>query len=232
MITEIMLDFEHVDGRVKPMHAVNNGPVGSKVRMGNSTYAYFREAGIPYARNHDAAFSTAYGGEYTVDVHRIFRDFDADPEDPANYDFVFTDGLITALMEYGVEPYFRLGVTIENQSCYKAYRIYPPKDFHKWARICEHIIRHYNEGWANGFHYGIEYWEIWNEPDCRNHDGSNPCWQGTNKEFIELYAVAATHLKKCFPNIKIGGPAFTTPFLNEDREEFLRVVKEKYRRSI
>jgi hypothetical protein len=46
-------------------------------------------------------------------------------------------------------------------------------------------------------------------------------------QFIDLYDVVAKHLKKCFPNIKIGGPAFTTPFLNEDREAFMVAVKER-----
>ena len=26
----------------------------------------------------------------------------------------------------------------------------PPKDYAKWARICEHVVRHYNEGWGWG----------------------------------------------------------------------------------
>ena len=75
-MVNIRVDFNGSAGKMKPMHAVNNGPVGSKVRMGNSTYAYFKEAGIPFARNHDAAFYAGYGGEYTVDVHRIFRNFE------------------------------------------------------------------------------------------------------------------------------------------------------------
>ena len=29
------------------------------------------------------------------------------------------------------------------------------------------VIKHYNSGWANGYHYNIKYWEIWNEPDGR-----------------------------------------------------------------
>ncbi len=60
-------------------------------------------------------------------------------------------------------------------------------------------MRHYNEGWANGFKWGIRYWEIWNEPEQK------PMWSGTRAEFFELYRVAANHLKKCFPQIKIGG---------------------------
>ena len=63
-------------------------------------------------------------------------------------------------------------------------------------------------GWANGFHYGIEYWEIWNEPDCRNADGSNPCWQGTEEEFVDFFCTVLPYLKNAFPHLKIGGPAF------------------------
>lgn len=46
------------------------------------------------------------------------------------------------------KPIYRLGVTIENYQAVKAYRIYPPTDFAKWARICEYIIKHYNDGWG------------------------------------------------------------------------------------
>ena len=84
----ITVDFGKNMGRMKPMHAVNNGPVykyNADQRVTNIDY--FREAGIPYARNHDASFCSAYGGEHTVDVHAIFPDFDADPYDPASYDF-------------------------------------------------------------------------------------------------------------------------------------------------
>ena len=51
----------------------------------------------------------------------------------------------------------------------KPYHTFPPKDPEKWARICEHIIRHYTEGWADGYHYNIRYWEIWNEPEVQNN---------------------------------------------------------------
>ena len=120
----IQSDFNRNDGAVKPMHAVNNGPVGSKVRKGNSTYEYFREAGIPYARTHDASFSQAYGGEYTVDVHRIFRNFDADPTDPASYDFECTDQYVADTFSVGTEVYYRLGSRIEHG---KKVGTFPPQ---------------------------------------------------------------------------------------------------------
>ncbi len=220
-MTTIQLDFNQTAGKIKPMHAVNNGPVGSRVRQGNSTFAYFEEAGIPYARNHDASFCQSYGGEYTVDVHRIFRNFDADPDDPASYDFECTDQCVADTLSTGAQVYYRLGSRIEHG---KKVGTYPPKDFQKWAEICEHIILHYNEGWANGFHYGITYWEVWNEPDCYNPDGSNPCWQGGEEEFVEFFCTAQSYLKKKFPNLKIGGPAFCTLNLTTpEHERFVRL---------
>jgi hypothetical protein len=36
-------------------------------------------------------------------------------------------------------------------------------------------------------------------------------WGGTQEQFYELYEVTAKHLKKCFPHLKIGGPAFANP---------------------
>ena len=76
--------------------------------------------------------------------------------------------------------------------------------------ICEHIIRHYNEGWADGYHYGIKYWEIWNEPD--NDMGKmNQMWTGTPQQYYELYDVTTKHLKACFGDtIKVGGYACTS----------------------
>ncbi len=191
-------------GKIKPMHAVNNGPGGSAVR-GTGNDEAFCAAGIPYARNHDASFYSGYGGEDTVDVHRIFRDFSRNEYDPASYDFRATDAYVARTEACGTHVFYRLGASIEHGI---KHGTFPPSDFAKWARICAHIIRHYNEGWANGFHYGITYWEIWNEPDCVNPDGSNPCWQGTEEEFVTFFCTALSYLKTTFPTLKIGGPAF------------------------
>ena len=206
----LAVNFEKQLGKVKIMHSVNNGPTGSKVRATSGNFAAFREAQIPYARNHDASFYAGYGAEHTVDVHHIFRNFDADVNDPASYDFERTDIYLQDMESVGTKCFYRLGSRIEHG---KKEGTFPPKDNQKWAEICEHIIRHYNEGWADGFHMGIEYWEIWNEPDCRNPDGSNPCWQGTDEQFVELFITALRHLKNCFPQLKIGGPAFTSPYV-------------------
>ena len=201
----LSVDFSNTVGRIKRMHAVGQPPfTGGFCKLDFTPMQILKEANIPFSRLHDVG--GAFGSNRYVDIPNIFRDFDADENNPESYDFAFTDELIKALIEYGVEPYFRLGVTIENQSHIKAYHIHPPKDYNKWARICEHIIRHYNEGWANGFHFGIQYWEIWNEPENRDDPKQNQMWTGTAEQYYELYNVTAKHLKECFgDNIKVGG---------------------------
>ncbi len=196
----ISADFSAAIGKIKPMHSVNNGPASLR---GSSNASCFADAAIPFARTHDANFAPQYGAPHTVDIISIFPDFDADENDPASYDFHLTDEYMEKIMGVGAQVFYRLGNKIEHES--KRYGALPPKDFHKWARICEHIIRHMNEGWADGHHYGITYWEIWNEPDLHPQ-----CWDGPNEQFFELFEIAARHLKACFPDLKIGGPAVTS----------------------
>lgn len=209
-MSSLFVNFSSPKGRMKIMHSVNNVPAGDSIRAaGMGSQKYYIEAGIPYCRSHDAGFNEGYCGEYAVDVHRIFRNFDADENEPSSYDFEYTDKYVKSAEDVGAHVFYRLGASIEHR---KKVGTIPPKDFSKWARICEHIIRHYNEGWADGFNYGLEYWEIWNEPECKNADGSTPCWQGTEEQFTELFVTTVKHLKSCFPDIKVGGPAFCSSY--------------------
>lgn len=213
-MSKVKIDFGTKIGKMKVMHAVNNGPcVAGNVQMRGNGHTY-RAARFPYARNHDASFFAGYGGEHTVDINAIFPDFDADVSSPESYDFAITDRYIKQIQDCGTKTFYRLGSKIEHEI--KKYNTRVPKDFQKWAEICEHIIAHYNKGWAKGFNYGIEYWEIWNEPDLINADGTSPCWQGTEEEYFKLYTVTSKYLKSKFPDVKIGGPA------SVGDEEFMR----------
>ncbi|MBR4769216.1 MAG: hypothetical protein IK088_09615 [Lachnospiraceae bacterium] len=201
----IKIDFGKTSGSIKPLHAGGQPPMVSTAHF---NFDIIREMGAPYSRLHDAGGN--FAGNLYVDIPNIFRDFDADENDPKNYDFCFTDQLITALVDAGIEPYYRLGVTIENHCSIKSFRIDPPKDYEKWARIAEHIMAHYLEGWADGFHYQITYWEIWNEPECFSKFPNgifNQMWTGTAEDYYRLYEVASKHLKARFPYAKIGGYA-------------------------
>ena len=206
-------------GAIKPMNAANNGPT-------EAVFDSYKSLRIPYARTHDTPLGEAYGG-HCIDINQVFPDFNAPVNSPRSYDFTNSDKVLLEMLEAGTKPFYRLGQSIEHQK--RKYGIYPPRNYRKWARICEHIIRHYNEGWADGYRMGIEYWEIWNEPDLDQPDDrwkTDPrTWAGTMEQFDELYVVTAKHLKKCFPGLKIGGPAFANP--RKYGPGFLDYVKEK-----
>ena len=195
---------------IRPLNGVNGGPVTHNFRRDAKTL--FARANIPYCRLHD--IEGALGGGKFVDVRNIFPIWELDENDPRAYDFTFTDEYLRCIADCGAEAFYRLGETIDHG--YLKAHVHPPADPEKWARICANIVRHYNEGWADGFHYGIKYWEIWNEPE------NPPMWTGTQAEFFTLYRVAANLLKKEFPDIKVGGYAscgFYAAF-DENADEF------------
>ena len=196
---------DEVIGRIKPLNGGNQAPPlhneENPFNNNDRGSKYIREAyadlHLDHARLHDSPLENP--GMRLVDIHMIFGNFHADPEDPRNYYFEQTDDYIANCIAGGTPIYYRLGASIEHSL--KKYFVKPPADYAKWIEIASHIIRHYNEGWANGFHYGIEYWEIWNEPDL-----GPKMWTGTEEEFFNFYLQAATELKKRFPHLKIGGP--------------------------
>ena len=222
----LRFDLSNKLGSFKILNATNGGPwhkrhAGDQFR---SNFLNYQAARIPYSRNHDSAMCGVYGGPYSHDITSIFPNFDADPYDPASYDFACTDESILVTLDAGTETYFRLGQTIEHQI--KKHGTLPPKDFHKWAVICEHIIRHYDEGWADGFHLNIKYWEIWNEPDHALDDSKNKLtWGGTKAQFFDFYEIAAKHLKGCFPDRMIGGPALA--WRVDWADDFLREMAQR-----
>ncbi|MBQ8605836.1 MAG: hypothetical protein IJ408_03790 [Clostridia bacterium] len=209
------VNFNNIIGKIKPMHAVGQPPM---LATNCEYFRYLKDANIPYSRLHDMGI---YKLLPMVDISCIFPDMSKDENDPASYDFEYTDLLLTELCKNDCPPVFRLGETIENaiaKGCKPRY-VFAPKDPQKWARVCEHIIRHYNEGWADGFELGIVYWEIWNEPDNGFQEPDytrkdDPChdlnmmWVGTDEQYYNLYVTAAKHLKACFGDkIKVGGYA-------------------------
>ncbi|MDX1951957.1 MAG: hypothetical protein SFY81_07210 [Verrucomicrobiota bacterium] len=189
----LRVDTNTSKGIFKPLHGVNKGPLASGGLI--DLTAEHRTLGIPFTRLHDCHWPNPD----VVDIHTIFPDPTADPLKESSYDFRLTDEYISAVIQSGASIVFRLGESIEHTSIKRF--VHPPQDAQKWAEICAHIVRHYNQGWAGGHHYGIQYWEIWNEPDNRP-----AMWTGTDQQFLQLYSVTARLLKTRFPHLKIGGP--------------------------
>jgi hypothetical protein len=97
----------------------------------------------------------------------IFPDWNADPEKPGSYHFAASDKFIQAIRESGAEVYYRIGSSFGAD-----YTDLP--DLDKFAAVVKHVALHYNQGWANGFHDNIRYWEFWNEADLRFFGRRNP----------------------------------------------------------
>ena len=197
-VAEVRINMADEIGMIRPLNGGNLGPV-CNLKMLDLTEEY-KDLHIPYIRTHDVPWFSASA----VDIHTIFRDFRLDPSEESNYDFRQTDDYIASLVGTGANIVYRLGESIEHTQ--NKYFVHPPEDYDKWADICCGIIRHYNHGWANGFHYNIRYWEIWNEPDIKPS-----CWTGTDEQFLDLYNTAAKKIKEEFPDVKIGGPALASP---------------------
>lgn len=222
----LKFDLNSDGNKFKILNATNGGPWHKRHANDQfrSNFLDYKAARIPYSRNHDSGVCSVYGGPYSHDIACIFPNFDADPYDPASYDFPCTDESILVCLDAGTETFFRLGQTIEHQI--KKHGTIPPKNFKKWAVICEHIIRHYNEGWANGYKLNIQYWEIWNEADLDPDDSPNKrTWGGTKTQFFDLFEITAKHLKERFPDLKIGGPALA--WNEEWAEDFLQEMKKR-----
>lgn len=187
-------DFASRAGSIRPLHGINKGPLapGGMLDVINEQKALE----IPFTRLHDCGWPNPY----VVDHHVVFPNPDADPAQPESYDFRLTDEYIDAVRKTGAEPIYRLGESIEHTTIKRF--AHPPADMAKWSAACLGIIRHYNQGWAGGFHYNIRYWEIWNEPENRP-----AMWSGTDDDYLRLYRTAALAIKKEFPDLKVGGPA-------------------------
>jgi xylan 1,4-beta-xylosidase len=183
-----------IDRPLRPLHGVNGGPIQGGGTLDLSPL--WKEARIPLARLHDCHWPNPD----LVDIHVVFPNPDADPEDPASYDFQRTDETVLAIHAAGAGIVYRLGESIEHAAVKR--HVHPPRDMDRWSHVCIGIIRHYTEGWANGHRLPIRYWEIWNEPENRP-----VMWSGTDDDYIRLYSITARAIKNRFPDLLVGGPA-------------------------
>jgi len=212
---QIRVDCGAPAGRIKAIHGVNNGPLanGENAKLGR----WYAEAGFPVARLHDVRWPSPDA----CDVSTIFPLAHLDPDDPRNYLFAKTDDYLAAILAAKSRIVYRLGQSIEPWS---KYHTHPPADMDRFAKVCVNIIRHYNDGWADGFRHGITHWEIWNEPDMK----LPLMWLGTQEDYFRLYETVARAIKAHDPRLKVGGPALTSmssdwaePFVAHCRDQNL-----------
>jgi xylan 1,4-beta-xylosidase len=188
----LSINASRLNGKIKHLNDVDNGPLCQRGIVDLSRY--YKELGIQNVRLHDDAWSY----DHVVDINYVFPNWDGDPDLPESYDFTQTDFYLKTITSLGINIIYRLGYSAEYKTA--VHHKTPPASFEKWADIGSRIVRHYNEGWANGPKTRITYWEIWNEPD------TDVSWTGTAEQYFHLYEITARKLTKQDPSLKIGGP--------------------------
>jgi xylan 1,4-beta-xylosidase len=208
------IDAGRITGDIRSFQGLNGQPTPVMAGLPNLVRQY-KELRVNIVRTHDFMGPTEIDSHFAVDnallawlipdpaqragvvkagnASIIFPDWSADPEKAESYNFGPTDKVIAAIHEAGAEVYYRIGRSW-------GANIDPPPDFDKYADVVKHVAMHYNQGWDHGFHYGIRYWEFWNEPEAL-------FWGGTPEQFYSFYEKTARALKSVDPTLKVGGDA-------------------------
>jgi xylan 1,4-beta-xylosidase len=200
-LRQVAVDGSRPVGIIRSLQGVSGSPL-----PGDDSHADFtaqqRRLGVDLVRTHDID-CLGTGDVDGAGANRIFPDWSADPDDPAGYNFAPTDRALLSIARSGSQIEFNLGHSDLRCGGIDTNNV-PPPDPERFAAVARHIAQHYNDGWAHGFHLGIRYWEIWNEPDLL------PFWAGTREQYYALYAPTARALKRLHPWMQVGGPALTT----------------------
>lgn len=217
---EFYADFGEVVGKVRP--ELHGSGMGGQLVGGISgrESELLGPLGLWGARTHDWALINP--GQRICDTHFVFPLMHLDPADPANYFFGPTDEILDRTVNLlGQNVLYRMGTSIESVNSRRKgganpryYNSVEPEDWEKYVGALEGIIRHYTEGWANGFKWGekMRYWELWNEPNDRPGGSwivksQNPDRKLNNERFFEFFVFTLGRLKARFPDLKFGGPA-------------------------
>jgi len=112
----------------------------------------------------------------------------ADTQDPAMYDFRMIDQFVARIDALGLDILATLAEMPSSLSADGTGKG-PPKDPKVFAEMVKHVVLHLTQGWADGHHYPILYWEIWNEPNLsKNPRVRQAYWTGTREQYLEMYA--------------------------------------------
>jgi len=229
------VDAGQVIGEIRSFQGVNGSPAPVMAGLPNLE-RQFKDLRVDQVRTHDLMGPTEIDSkfEYTNtdladlipdsaeragvvksgNAAIIFPDASADPEKPESYNFGPTDKVLAAIHETGAEIYYRIGRSWGADTN-------PPADFDKYSSVVKHIAMHYNQGWDNGFHWNIRYWEFWNEPDGFFWTSKPERPDTSPEQFYLLYAKTALALKSVDPTLKVGGDAVAHAGAGPYREGFI-----------
>jgi hypothetical protein len=188
------------------------GPVAEHPDFPDMT-PLWREAGVTLVRSYDwiSRLDTRNNPE------SLFPDWDADPTDPASYNFAVTDQWVEAVHSIGAEVLFTFSSAIPANKL-------PAMDVAKYGVVVEHVVRHYARGWADGPARPIRMFEFGDQPDLGPLHFAGPA-----EDFFDMYEAFSAAVKRVDDALVVGGPSLAFP-LNPDapyREGFLSFVRDR-----
>ena len=102
----INVDFSKSAGRIKPLLALNSGPLAT-ASLSVDLSQILTAAGVAFIRTH------GHPAERVVDIHTVFPDFNLDERFEQSYNFAPTDKYLRAIKDMGAGITLRLGESPE-----------------------------------------------------------------------------------------------------------------------
>jgi len=126
--------------------------------------------------------------------------YDVYPEH-GRYNWKTLDAAVASIVKTGAKPLMSI--------CIKPRALYPvidqdkvhPTDYKEWETLIEAMVRHYN----GELGLGIEYWEVFNEPDIGESGGCPGRF--TPEDYCTYYEHTVRAIKRASPAARVGGPA-------------------------
>jgi xylan 1,4-beta-xylosidase len=160
-----------------------------------------------------------YGGFRYVRFHGLFHDdmfVYREQNGVPVYNFQYIDDLFDRMLANGARPFVELSFSPSDMVTRKGSTGFwwkgngtPPSDYAKWSELVRRFAAHCIQ------RYGAEevrswYFEVWNEPNLEGF------WTGTQKQYFELYKTTAITLKQVDPQLRVGGPATSNFYLDDE----------------
>jgi xylan 1,4-beta-xylosidase len=149
------------------------------------------------------------GFEY-IRFHGLLQDelgvYGEDKQGRPVYNFQYIDALYDRILDAGMKPFVEFGFMPQALASgtksvfWWKGNITPPKDYDRWERLIEAIVKHWTERYG-AREVGRWYFEVWNEPNL------DIFWSGGQAEYFKLYEVTARAVKSVSPDYRVGGPA-------------------------
>jgi xylan 1,4-beta-xylosidase len=129
------------------------------------------------------------------------------------YEWGALDKAIEAILATGAKPIMNL--------CFKPKILFPkiderlvyPTSWAEWDQLVYRLVKHCNDERR----YGIEYWEVANEPNLP--DGGGTPYGFTPEEYLTFYTHTVNAVRRADSSAKVGGPTLATwekgPLLGE-----------------